>query len=59
MDLNVGNVGYKPGREIGQGDPIVVLKPHLGGWQVRPVHTEPAERTACAPLRTDTQFSPS
>ena len=58
-DLNVGNVGYKPGREIDHGDPIVVLKPHLGGWQVRPIHTEPAKRTACAALHADTQFSPS
>ena len=58
-DLNVGNVGYKPGREIDRGDPIVVLKPHLGGWQVRPVHTLPAKQAACASLHTDTDFSPS
>ena len=58
-DLNVGNVGYKPGREIDRGDPIVVLKPHLGGWQVRPFHTDPARRTTCAAVHTDTQFSPS
>jgi hypothetical protein len=58
-DLNVGNVGYKPGREIERGYPIVLLKPHSGGWQVRPIHTLPARRAACAGLRTDTQFSPS
>ena len=41
------------------GDPIVVLKPHLGGWQVRPVHTLPVKQAACASLHTDTEFSPS
>jgi hypothetical protein len=58
-DLNVGNVGYKPGREIDRGDPIVLLKPHLGGWQVTPIHTLPRKRAACAALHTDTQFSRS
>jgi hypothetical protein len=58
-DLNVGKVGYKPGREIDRGDPIVVLKPHNGGWQVRPVHTRPVKQAQCASLRTDTDFSPS
>ena len=58
-DLNVGNVGYKPGREIDRGDPIVVLKPHEGGWQVRPVHTLPVKQAQCASLHTDTDFTPS
>ena len=58
-DLNVGNVGYKPGREIDRGDPIVVLKPHLGGWQVRPIHTLPRQARRLRGLRTDTGFRPS
>jgi hypothetical protein len=56
VDLNVGNVGYKPGRAIDRGDPIVLFKPHELGWQVRPIHTLPASRAACAKLRTDTAF---
>jgi hypothetical protein len=54
--LNVGQVGYKPGREIKRGDPIVVLKPHHMGWQVRPIHTLAADRAGCSALRTDTAF---
>ena len=55
-ELNVGNVGYKPGRAIEKGDPIVLFKPHQLGWQVRPIHTLASNRAACASLRTDTAF---
>jgi hypothetical protein len=51
--LNVGNVGYKPGRSIQRGDPIVLLKPHDQGWQVRPIHTAGPDRARCTALRTD------
>jgi hypothetical protein len=54
--LNVGHVGYKPGREIKRGHPIVLLKPHDMGWQVRPIHTLAAARAGCRALRTDTAF---
>src|SRR5262249_47089220 len=39
VGLNVGNVGFRPGRAIDGGKPIVFFKPHLNGWQVRPIHT--------------------
>jgi hypothetical protein len=52
VDLNVGNVGFHPGKAIDKGDPIVVFKPHLQGWQVRPYHTS----SRCDRLRTDTAF---
>ncbi len=55
-ELNVGNVGYNPGRAIDTGDPIVLFKPHQLGWQVRPIHTLASNRAACASLRTDTAF---
>ena len=55
-ELNVGNVGYNPGRAIDKGDPIVLFKPHQLGWQVRPIHTLASNRAACASLRTDTAF---
>jgi hypothetical protein len=56
VELNVGNVGYKPGRSINKGNPIVLFKPHMLGWQVRPIHTLAANRAACSSLRTDTAF---
>ena len=52
---NVGNIGYKPGREIDRGAPIVLFKPHGRGWQVRPIHIRPDARTTCERLRTDTE----
>ncbi len=55
-ELNVGKVGYKPGRSIDKGDPIVLFKPHHRGWQVRPIHTLASDRAACSDLRTDTAF---
>ena len=56
VELNVGNVGYKPGRSIRKGDPIVLFKPHKLGWQVRPIHSLASSRASCARLRTDTDF---
>lgn len=56
IGLNVGKVGYKPGREIRRGDPIVVFKPHLGGWQVRPYHLRAEDEPECARLKGDTDF---
>jgi hypothetical protein len=46
MGVNVGEVGYKPGKAIAQGNPIVLFHSHHDGWQVRPIHT----RAACARL---------
>ncbi|MDQ6804061.1 MAG: hypothetical protein M3065_03635 [Actinomycetota bacterium] len=52
--LNVGRVGYKPGKAIAQGGPIVFFHSHHDGWQVRPIHILAADRAACDRLRTDT-----
>lgn len=57
VGLNVGNVGYRPGRSIDEGIPIVVIKPHDDGWQVRPFHT--AADAGCRELRTDSAFGSS
>jgi hypothetical protein len=54
IDLNVGNVGYRPGREIGSGRPIVVFRPNGLGWTVRPLHLRAADQTRCSALRVDT-----
>ena len=51
--LNVGNVGFKPGRSINSGKPIVLFKAHDNGWEVRPIHTLASERSTCARLRTN------
>jgi hypothetical protein len=56
VGLNVGNVGYKPGRDISRGKPIVLFKPRLLGWQVRPIHTRPADRANCSRLTRDTEL---
>ncbi len=51
--LNVGNVGYRPGKAINSGEPIVLFKPHLNGWQVRPIHMPRSDAVSCDRLRTD------
>ena len=56
VGLNVGNVGYKPIREIKRGDPIVLFEPRRLGWQVRPIHTNAADRAKCSRLKTATAF---
>ena len=55
--MNVGYVGFKPGKEISAGTPIVLFRPHKLGWQVRPIHVRADRRAACAKLWTDTAFS--
>lgn len=54
VGLNVGKVGYKPGRAIESGKPIVLFHSYHNGWQVRPIHVPASELTACAGLRTNT-----
>lgn len=54
--LNVGEVGFKPGRAIDSGKAIVFFKPHLGGWQVRPIHMPASVAGRCNRLRTDSIF---
>jgi hypothetical protein len=55
--MNVGNVGYRPGRSIDQGIPIVVFKPHREGWQVRPFHLRGADQARCE-LNADSPMGP-
>jgi hypothetical protein len=56
IGLNVGNVGFKPGRAISKGTPIVYFKPHVLGWQVLPIHILPAGRAVCSRLRIHTAY---
>jgi len=56
VGLNVGNVGYKPGRSISRGRPIIVIKPHQGGWQVRPFNIAKPDLDDCLALRLDSDF---
>jgi hypothetical protein len=51
--LNVGKVGYKPGKAIDQGNPIVFFHSHDNGWQVRPIHILAAQRPVCDRLKRD------
>jgi hypothetical protein len=55
--LNVGNVGYKPGRSIDSGKPIVLFTARPDGWEVRPIHMLASDRATCARLRTFVSFS--
>ncbi|MGO9956115.1 MAG: hypothetical protein ACLP50_09070 [Solirubrobacteraceae bacterium] len=59
VGLNVGNVGYRPGRSIDQGIPIVIFKPHDDGWQVRPIHMLAADTSRCDRLRTNSELGSS
>ncbi len=54
VGLNVGDVGFTPGRSIAAGDAVVVIKPHLHGWEIR---TYNMRRPGCAGLRVDSAFS--
>jgi hypothetical protein len=54
--MNVGKVGYKPGRDIRRGRAVVVFKPHDLGWQVHPFNTPKANQARCAVLKTSTAF---
>jgi hypothetical protein len=54
VGLNVGNVGFKPGKAIRSGKPIVIFRPHGLGWTVRPVNIRAADRSRCSGLHVDT-----
>jgi hypothetical protein len=54
VDLNVGNVGFRPGKAIRSGKPIVIFRPHGLGWTVRPVNIRAADRARCSALDVDT-----
>jgi hypothetical protein len=56
LHMNVGDVGYNPGKAIDRGRPIVVFKPHKLGWQVRPYNIRASQAASCELLRTDTPF---
>ncbi len=56
VGLNVGNVGFRPGKSIGRGDQIVLFKPHNNGWQVRLYNLPAAAKAQCDQLKADTDF---
>ncbi|MFZ0044118.1 MAG: hypothetical protein WAK93_22605, partial [Solirubrobacteraceae bacterium] len=56
VGLNVGNVSFRPGRSIGRKIPVVVLKPHDLGWQVRTYNIPHAKAARCRQMRTDSAF---
>lgn len=53
VGLNVGNVGYRPGKSIDGGQPVVLIRPHKDGWQVLPFNLLRPDREDCARLRLD------
>jgi hypothetical protein len=56
VGLNVGNIGYKPGKAIDSGKPIVFFKDHHSSWQVLPIHTLASESATCERLRINVPF---
>ena len=56
VGLNVGNVGFRPGKSIGRGDQIVLFKPHDNGWQVRLYNLPATAKAQCDQLKADTDF---
>jgi len=50
LAMNVGNVGFHPGRSIDSGKPIVYFKPHQNGWEVRLYNTLPVDAARCGGL---------
>jgi hypothetical protein len=56
LGMNVGNVGFKPGKSIDSGIPIVFFKPHGNGWIVHATHSAPGTATRCAKLDRTTVF---
>ena len=56
VNLNVGNVGFRPGKSIGRGDQIVLFKPHDNGWQVRLYNVPATVKAKCEQLEVDSDF---
>jgi hypothetical protein len=56
LGMNVGEVGFKIGRGIDSGRPIVVFKPHDHGWQVHPFNIARADQARCGRLKSDSAF---
>ncbi|HEX3688360.1 MAG TPA: hypothetical protein VHV28_01645 [Solirubrobacteraceae bacterium] len=56
VNLNVGNVGFRPGKSIGRGDQIVLFKPHDNGWQVRLYNLPAPVKGKCDRLKVDSDF---
>ena len=54
VGLNVGDIGYRPGKAIDKGEEIVMFKPHEDGWQVRTYNLSGADKVRCGALPTDT-----
>ncbi len=53
VGVNVGDVGFHPGIAIHDREPIVMLKPHDLGWQVRVYNMPPSRAARCDRLATD------
>jgi hypothetical protein len=56
LGMNVGQVGFHPGRAIDSGNPIVFFKPHDFGWIVRADNEPRTLRVRCARLDRQTSF---
>jgi hypothetical protein len=56
-NLNVGQVGYHPARDLRRHRPVVLFRPVGFGWHVHPYHTAPALQSQCHHLVARTPVS--
>ncbi len=54
LGRNIWDVGYSPAANVRRGKPIVLFTPVFAGWQVRAIHSRPADRARCARLHAVT-----
>jgi hypothetical protein len=55
LGMNVGNVGFRPGKSIGSGAAVVLFRPDRAGWQVRTFNIRSRQHARCA-LRRDSKM---
>jgi hypothetical protein len=53
LGMNVGSVGFNPGRAIGHGRPMVFFRPRNLGWRVRTYNLPAAKAASCGRLQAD------
>ncbi|HEY5318985.1 MAG TPA: hypothetical protein VIJ20_13440 [Solirubrobacteraceae bacterium] len=56
IGLNVGDIGFRPGKAIDSGKPIVFFRMHDNSWQVLPFHLLASDRATCERLKTTIAF---
>ena len=56
VGMNVGDVGFRPGKSIDSGRPVVLFKARPASWSVSAFNTPAADRATCDRLRITVRF---